>query len=53
MKRNKQSTRAMRRRGTVSKAPGESRYALKVKSGDQKYGCGRQKAFKPFTSIPA
>lgn len=39
MKRNKQSTRAMRHRGTaaVVKAKGNSRYAIKVKSGKQMY----------------
>lgn len=38
MKRNKQSTRAMRQRTTAEiKAKGSSRYALKVKSGKQMY----------------
>ena len=38
MKRNKQSTRAMRHRNTVEiKAKGSSRYALKVKAGKQMY----------------
>ena len=39
MKRNKQSTRAMRRRTTVETL-GNSRYALKVRSGTQMYGNG-------------
>ena len=37
MKRNKTSTRAMRRRGTASTL-GNSKYALKFKSGKMKYG---------------
>ena len=39
MKRNKQSTRAMRQRTTAeTKARGTSKYALKVKGGKQMYG---------------
>ena len=40
MKRNKQSTRAMRRRDTVDPKQGNSRYARKVQFGQQKYGPG-------------
>jgi hypothetical protein len=39
MKRNKQSSRAMRHRTTAEvKARGTSKYALKVKGGKQMYG---------------
>ena len=49
MKRNKQSTKAMRNSRTSSLDEGSSRYALKVRSKKQMYGpgcCGNQ--LSPF-----
>ncbi len=40
MKRNKQSTRAMRARNTANITEGNSKYALKRIAGKQKYGPG-------------
>lgn len=40
MKRNKQSSRVMRRRSTETTIGENSRYALKAKSGKQWYGPG-------------
>ncbi len=43
MKRNKQSTRAMRHRLTAAIAGGtKSRYAQKVNAGNQMYGNGKR-----------
>lgn len=52
MKRNKQSSKVMRRRSTESATGENSRYARKAKSGKQMYGpgcCGHGRKVVKFT----